>query len=81
MIKVQATFTINHEDSLNTHLTLSCVTVPFEVGPAPTLALLPAHGEVGVADEVHVHGLVGGGGGAVLEWLEAGRSWRWLLIP
>ena len=73
--------TINCENLENTHLTLSCITVPLEIGPAPTLALLPSHGEVGVADEVHVHGLAGQGGGAVLEWLEAGGSWRWLLTP
>ena len=70
IIKGQTTFSIIPADSLNTHLTLSCVTVPFEVSPAPTLALLPAHGEVGVADEVHVHGHAGRFGGAVLEWLE-----------
>ena len=63
-----------------TYLTLSLLSVPPEVGPAPTLALIAPHREVGVADEVHVHSQAGRRVGAVLEWLEAGRSWCWLLI-
>ena len=70
----------NKRSLRNTYLTLSLLSVPPEVGPAPTLALIAPHREVGVADEVHVQGQAGRGVGAVLEWLEAGRSWCWLLI-
>ena len=68
------------EQEENTHLTLSFCTVPLEVGSTLALALPAPHRDVGVADEVHVHGQAGRGGGAVLEWLEGGRSWCWLLI-
>ena len=51
------------------HLTFPCLSVPPHVGPALAIPL-PSHGEVGVADEVHVNGHAGRFGGAVLEWLE-----------
>ena len=54
---------------LKTNLAFPGLCVPPHVGPALALALAP-HGEVGVADEVHVHGHAGRFGGAVLEWLE-----------
>ena len=63
-----------------TNLTFPGLCVPPHVGPALALALAP-NGEVGVADEVDVRGHAGGGGGAVLEWGEAGWPWRWLLMP
>jgi len=60
-------------------LTFPCLCVPSHISPALTLSLA-SRGEVGVADEVHVHSQAGGGGGAVLEWLEVGGSWRWSLV-
>jgi len=54
---------------IHVNLTFPGLCVPPHVGPALALALAP-HGEVGVADEVHVDGHAGGGGGAVLERLE-----------
>ena len=61
------------------HLTFPCLCVPSHISPALTLSLASC-GEVCVADEVHVHSQAGGGGGAVLEWLEVGGSRRWSLV-
>jgi len=60
-------------------LALSSLCVPPHISPALAFALA-AHGEVGVADEVHVDGRAGGRRGAVSERLEVGSSRRRALV-